>query len=248
MKFNKKKVYYQFVFFFPLIKPALKNLDKLNDVVTVLLVRKKIKSDQHNAASPLYFFFKLIINNLKSFIPGTSNVVSQIVFCSNIAASKTSFWACPLKTDLRKLNACDVCSPEAHLKVFFLAAFLKKRMYIDADYTWKTTSLKVRQISVYALTVRLGFRFSAWSSRWITASKRQGRMKPVKVSTIHLIVLIRALILGWYQKISVHALVGFKPTAFVYLQVLLVYQRMQFSRLGIRNDADWIRICDKFGQ
>ena len=76
MKFNKKKVYYQFVFFFPLIKPALKNLDKLNDVVTVLLVRKKIKSDQHNAASPLYFFFKLIINNLKSFIPGTSNVVS----------------------------------------------------------------------------------------------------------------------------------------------------------------------------
>ena len=126
-----------------------------------LLLRKKIKCDQHNAASPLSFFFKLIINNLKSFIPGTSNVVSQIVFCSNIAASKTSFWARPLKTDLRKLNACDVCSPEAHLKVFFLAAFLKKRMYIDADYTWKTTSLKVRQISVYALTVRLGFRFSA---------------------------------------------------------------------------------------
>ena len=134
-------------------------------------------------------------------------------------------------------------------KFSFLATFLKKRMYIDADYTWKTTSLKVRQISVYALTVRLGFRFSAWSSRWTTASKRQGRMKPGKVSsTIHLIVLIRALILGWYQKISVHALVGFKPTTFVYLLVLLVYQRMQFSRLAIRNDADWIRICDKFGQ
>ena len=78
-----------------------------------------------------------------------------------MAASKTSFWARPLKTDLRKLNACDVCSPEAHLKVFLLAAFLKKRMYIEADYTWKTASLKVRQISVYALTVRLGFRFSA---------------------------------------------------------------------------------------
>ena len=33
-------------------------------------------------------------------------------------------------------------------------------MYIDANYTWKTTSLKVRQISVYALTVRL----SLWVS------------------------------------------------------------------------------------
>ena len=77
IKFNKRKVYHQFVFFFfSLIKPALKNLDKLNDVVTELLVGKKIKSDQHNAASPLYFFFKLIINNFKSFIPGTSNVVS----------------------------------------------------------------------------------------------------------------------------------------------------------------------------
>ena len=63
-------------------------------------------------------------------------------------------------------------------------------------------------------------------------------MKPGKVSKIHLIVLIRALILGNYQKISVLALVGFKPTTFLYLLVLLVYQRMQFSRLGIRNDAD----------
>ena len=35
----------------------------------------------------------------------------------------------------------------------------------------------------------------------------------------------------------VHALVGFKPTTFVYLLVLLMYQRMQFSRLGIQNDA-----------
>ena len=59
-------------------------------------------------------------------------------------------------------------------------------------------------------------------------SKRQVRMKPGKVSTIHLID----------QKLFVHALVGFKPTTFVYLLVLLVYQRMQFSRLGIRNDAD----------
>ena len=50
-------------FFFLLIKPALNKLDKLDDVVTELLIRKKIKCDQHNAASSLYFFLKPIINN-----------------------------------------------------------------------------------------------------------------------------------------------------------------------------------------
>ena len=43
---------------------------------------------------------------------GTSNVVLEILVCSNIAASKTSFWVRPLKIDYRKLNACDVCSLE----------------------------------------------------------------------------------------------------------------------------------------
>ena len=43
-----------FSFFLLLIKPALNNLDKLDDVVTELLMRKKIKCDQHNAASPLH--------------------------------------------------------------------------------------------------------------------------------------------------------------------------------------------------
>ena len=38
-------------------------------------------------------------------------------------------------------------------------------------------------------------------------------------------------------------MVGFKPTTFVYLLLLLVYQRMQFSRLEIPHDADRIRIC-----
>ena len=39
------------------------------------------------------------------------------------------------------------------------------------------------------------------------------------------------------RMILVHALVGFKPTTFIYLLVLLMYQRMQFSRLGIQNDT-----------
>ena len=34
-----------------------------------------------------------------------------------------------------------------------------------------------------------------------------------------------------------HTVVGFQPTTFLYLLVLLVYQRMQFSRLEIPNDV-----------
>ena len=40
-----------------------------------------------------------------------------------------------------------------------------------------------------------------------------------------------------YENLFVHTVVGFKPTTFLYLLVLLVYQRMQFSRLGIPNDV-----------
>ena len=71
------------------------------------------------------------MNNLKSFISGTSDVVFSIFFCSNIAALKTSFWACPLKTDHIKLNACDVYSLEAHLEVYF-SGCLPEETFIDA--------------------------------------------------------------------------------------------------------------------
>ena len=116
-------------------------------------MRKKIKCDQHNTASPLYFFFKPIINNLKSFISGTLNVVFKIVFCSSIAASKTSFWARPLKIDHSKLISCVECSLEAHLEVFFLATFLKKRIWTLITTGKQLKVLKVRQVAVYALTV-----------------------------------------------------------------------------------------------
>ena len=64
--YNKRKLYHQLVclfFFFFSIKPALTNLDNLDYVVTELLLRKKIKCDQHIAVSSLYFFFKPIMNN-----------------------------------------------------------------------------------------------------------------------------------------------------------------------------------------
>ena len=169
------------------------------------------------------------MNNLKGFISGTSDIVFSIFFCSNIAALKTSFWACPLETDHIKLNACDVYSLEAHLEVYF-SGCLPEETFIDAhqklhfrnigrhllnllllehrhledvflgtpsedrqnktEYMWRILSrtsfgsffrllsswrnayrrslqlenntkvLKVRQISVYALTVRL----SLWIS------------------------------------------------------------------------------------
>ena len=63
IKFKKRKLFRQLVCFFLLFKPALTNLDKLDYVVTELLLRKKIKCDQHIAVSSLYFFFKPIMNN-----------------------------------------------------------------------------------------------------------------------------------------------------------------------------------------
>ena len=114
------------------------------------------------------------LNSLRSFISGTSNVVFEIVFCSNIAASKTSFWAHPLKTDHKKLNACVVCSLEAHLEVFFLAASLKKRISTLITTGKQLEVLKVRQISVYALTVR----WSLWVSDLVHEVRvRQKRLR-----------------------------------------------------------------------
>ena len=82
---------------------------------------------------------------------------------------------------------------------FFPPTFLKKRISTLITAGKQLKVLKVRQISVYALTVRL----SLWVSdlvhevsvRATAASKRQGRMKR-NVSTLNMIVLIHALILG----------------------------------------------------
>ena len=60
--------------------------------------------DQLNVASSVYFFFKVIL----SFISGKTAVIRLFTrsFHSKIAASKTSLWARPLKTER-------VCSQEA---------------------------------------------------------------------------------------------------------------------------------------
>ena len=72
-------------------------------------------------------------SSLKSFFARTS------------PPRRRHFWARPLKTDHRKLNACDICSLEAHLKVFFLAAFLVKRISTLITTGKQREILKVRQ-------------------------------------------------------------------------------------------------------
>ena len=83
-------------------------------------------------------------------------------FCSNIAASKTSFWARPLKTGHSKLNACDVCSLEA-LEIF--SGCVPEETHIDADYDWKTTQSSKGKTDICLCSncqiISLGFRFSA---------------------------------------------------------------------------------------
>ena len=52
-----------------------------------------------------------------------------LIFCSNIPASKTSFWARPLKTENDKLIVWLNMLKKFVLEVL-LAAFLKKRMAV----------------------------------------------------------------------------------------------------------------------
>ena len=85
------------------------------------------------------------------------------------------FWARPLKIGHSKLNTCDVCSIEAHLEVF--SGCVPEETHIDADYltlTLENNSKLVRQISVYALTVRL----SPWVSDLVhEVSERQQHLR-----------------------------------------------------------------------
>ena len=82
-------------------------------------------------------FFKPIINNLKSFISGTSDFVLTSFFLLERGRLEDVFWARPLKIGHSKLNTCDVCSIEAHLEVF--SGCVPEETHIDADYHWKTT-------------------------------------------------------------------------------------------------------------
>ena len=96
----------------------------------------------------------------------------NLFFCSNIASSKTSFWARPLKTDHSKLNACNVCSLEAHLEV--LSGCVPEETHVDADYDWKTSQSSKGKTDVYALP----FRLSLWVSDLVhEVSVRQQRLR-----------------------------------------------------------------------
>ena len=79
--------------------------------------------------SPLYFFFvPIIISNLKSFISGTSDVLFEIFFCSNIAASKTSFLGAPSEVRPHQTECMWCILSRSSFRSFFPAAFLKKRI------------------------------------------------------------------------------------------------------------------------
>ena len=160
------------------------------------------------------------MNNLKSLISGTSDVVFSIFFCSNIAALKTSFWACPLKTDHIKLNACDVYSLEAHLEVDLLAAFLKKRLStliksfisgtsdvifyilycsnIDTSKTsfWarrlKTDKIRLNTCGVYSLGAHLEVFFRllrSWRNAYRRSLQLENNTKVLKVRQISVYAL-----------------------------------------------------------
>ena len=122
-----------------------------------LLLRKKIKCDQHNVASPLYFFFKPIINNLKSFFSGTSEVVFFIFFLLEHRRLKDVFLGAPSEDrpqprilSRSSSGSTSGCVPE--------------ETHIDSDYDWKTSQvLKVRQIFLCSdcWIISFGFRFRA---------------------------------------------------------------------------------------
>ena len=166
-----------------------------------MLLRKIIKCDQHNAASSLYFFFMPIIANLKKF--HFRNIGRRLLnlFLLEHRRLEDVFLGAPSEDRQHQTECMWRILSRSSCGSFFPPTFLKKRISTLITAGKQLKVLKVRQISVYALTVRL----SLWVSdlvhevsvRATAASKRQGRMKR-NVSTLNMIVLIHALILGWH--------------------------------------------------
>ena len=124
IKFNKRKASACLFVCFLFIKPALTNL-----YIIIIDCCNGVASQENNKVWPrhcrliIVFFFKTIMNSYKVSFQEHRTSFFQIFFCSNIAASKTSFWARPLKADHSKLNACNVCSLEALWKFFWLRSW-----------------------------------------------------------------------------------------------------------------------------
>ena len=116
-------------------------------------MRKKIKCDQHNTASPLYFFFKPMINNLKSFISGTLNVVFKIVFLLEHRRLEDVFLGAPSEDRPQQTDFMCRMLSRSSFGSFFLTTFLKKRIWTLITTGKQLKVLKVRQVAVYALTV-----------------------------------------------------------------------------------------------
>ena len=93
IKFNKRKASACLFVCFLFIKPALTNL-----YIIIIDCCNGVASQENNKVWPrhcrliIVFFFKTIMNSYKVSFQEHRTSFFQIFFCSNIAASKTSFW------------------------------------------------------------------------------------------------------------------------------------------------------------
>ena len=166
---------------------------------------KEINYDQHNAASPLYSFFKQpIINTLKKFHFRNIRLRYLNLFLLEHRLLEDVFLGAPSEDRPQQTECIWRILSKSSFGSFF-SCCVPEETHIDADYDWKTTQssntflkkriwrvlsrssfgslflavllkkrtstlittrkqhkvLKVRQISVYALTVRLSLWISA---------------------------------------------------------------------------------------
>ena len=111
--------------------------------------------DEHNVASSVCFFL------LTSFISGTSAVIFlNVFFCSKIAASRTSFWARPLKTELAKLIFWRLLARSSFWKYFWLLSWRNACMATLVTTEKRLQVLKVIHIFVSFFSVVLTVRWS----------------------------------------------------------------------------------------
>ena len=129
--------------------------------------------DWHNVIS-VFYSVKRIMSFNKFYFRDFGRQLFQRYFRSNIAISKTSFWARPFKIEHAKLIVWLSCALKKLVLEVPMTAFLKKRMLKNCMAALITTEkrlqvLKATQIFVSfsscfnGYLIFLCFRFSAWT-------------------------------------------------------------------------------------